>query len=1064
VAYKDEKKSVRDEIKDIANSFWSFFVFHRRMAVMIGLIFMITGLYSFFTIPRESEPEVEIPVGIVSTTYQGASPQEVAEQVTFKLEQRIRSLENLSTMTSTSSEGVSLITVEFDASADIDDSIRKLKDKVDQAKSELPADADDPFVQEVSFSDRPIVTFSFFGDLAYEQLLDVVENVQEEIEKLGGVQSADIAGERDKHVLVAVNEDEMMQYGLDLQNISRAIRGYHLNSPVGNIEVDNLLYRVRIEAEQENVERVRNIPVKNQGGVIVYVKDVAEVTEEFKEAQTISRVSKGGEPSQQAISINIVKKTGANIIQTVDDTKAIIDEMQQNREIPEFVDYLTINDQSQFIRDDFNNLMGSAAQTIALIFIILLFALGFKEAFIGGISIPFTFFVAFTFIKQIDFTFNFLVLFSLILGLGLLVDATIVIMEGVHENLYKKKMKPVDAALKTIQTYRFPLISGMLTTVAAFVPMLMMSGIMGEFFKFIPITVSVVLISSLVIGLFFMPAYSVIFMHQVSSKSRKTKFDFKKIEKARGKFFHWLEVKYKKFLHYLLNHSRRRWGLFAVSLGGFIAALMLPITGLVKVEGFPLVDIDYMYIDVEAPVGITLDKLDPIVRQVETMLQEDTNIASYVVNLGMAGEGSVGPLGGGGVNNSHLATFSINFVDEEERSKKSYEIAESYKERVKTITGAEIKVPELRSGPPTGSAIQLRVFGDDYSVLKTISNDVQSKLESLGGEQVDDDLNTGTAEFTFDFSSPSQKALLQSYGLTVADVAGEMRTAVFSMTAATIKRGDEEIDIDVQRNWQGYRPSSIEQVRSLPVLNRQGEYIPLGQIAQPKIGASLTSIRHFDAEQAITVSADPGADQVPNDILAPLVEYMDTYDFPEGYSYRLTGGNEDTEQSFRDLFNAMGIGLLLIFLILITQFNSFRQPFVILMALPLSLIGVLLGFFVLQLNIGVATMIGIVSLTGIVINDAIILIDRINTNRREYDMKLREAIEEAGPARLQPIVITSVTTILGILPISLTDPFWLTLGMAIVFGMAFSTILTLVIIPIFYYATELGDEEKGKKP
>ena len=1029
------------------------------MAIMLGLIFVITGVYSFLNIPRETNPEVEVPYGVVMTSYPGASPQEVAEQVTFKIEQKIKGLADLEEMTSSSSEGMSSIFVEFDAESDLDDSIRKLKDKVDEAKTSLPGDANDPFVRELSFTDDPIVTYSFFGDLPYEQLLDVVEDVQDEMEKVTGVQSANIAGKRTKHILVSVREADMVQYGLSMGTISRAISSYHLNGPVGNIEIDDLLYRVRISAEQENVERVGNIPILNRNGAIIYVKDVANVAEEFRESTTESKVSLNGEPSFPAISISIVKKTGENVLETADELTEIVERLEEEHVISDEVEYLKIMDMSDFIRKDFNRLMGNGLATVVLIFFILLMALGLREALVGGIAIPFTFLVTFTFLYQTGNTFNFLVLFSLILGLGLLVDTTIVMMEGMHENLYKHKMTPVNAALNTVKTYRFSLLSGMLTTISAFLPMYLMSGIMGQFFKFIPTTVNAVLISAWIIGLFIIPAYAVLFMHKIKGNEKENRC-FKYLRCKREKLVERVNKKYTRFLHFLLDKKKRRRAFMGVVIAVFISALSLPFIGLVKIEGFPLLENDFMWINVEAPVGVTLDKLDPIVRRIEEVVQADPDIESYVVNLGVGGTQSLEGDLAGGSSSTHLASFTLNFVEEDDRSMPSFEIAENYKDKLSFITEAKITVPELRSGPPTGSAIQVLIFGDDYSVLQTISSDVKAKLKEFGGEQVNDDITTSTAEFTFDFSSPYSKAVLKNHNLSVAEVAQEVRMAVYPTEAATIKRGDEEIDIDVQRDWGGYKPTSIDAVKQIQIQNAMGEYVTLGSLALPEIGASLTSINHYDSEQAVTVGGDVAVGLVPADVLKNLVPYLDSYDWPEGYSYRLTGGNDDTAQSFRDLLNAMILGILLIFMILITQFNSFKQPFVILLSLPFSLIGVLYGFMIFRLNIGVATMIGIVALSGIVINDAIILIDRINHNRREKGMSLKEAILEAGLARLQPIFITSLTTILGILPISLTDAFWTTLGMAIVFGMAFSTVLTLLIIPIFYYSTELKAENK----
>ncbi len=1049
------KQEVDKELESIANSPWGYFIKNRRMAIILGFIFLVVGIYSYTQIPRESNPEVKVPFGMVMTSYPGASPQEVADQVTYEIEQQVKSLDNLKLMTSVSSEGLSQVSVEFEADADLDESISDLKDAVDSASPNLPEDATDPFVQELSFSDTPIVTYSFFGDLPYDQLLSVVKKVQSRIEEVKGVQSADILGEREKHILISVRQGDMVQYGLNLRQISQAVSTYHLNGPVGNIEIDDLLYRVRIEADQEDVERVKNIPIANRNGVNVYVKDVADVVEEFTEQVTDSRVSINGNPSFPALSINIIKKTGENILDTADEIKLILAELESNGTIPNELEYLAVSDMSDFVRKDFNRLMGNALATIALIFVVLLLALGIKEAFIGGIAIPFTFLVAFTFLYQTGNTFNFLVLFSLILGLGLLVDTTIVMMEGMHEYLYKERLSPVNAALKTVKTYRFSLMSGMLTTISAFLPMFLMSGIMGEFFKFIPTTVNAVLVSAFIIGLFIIPAYAVIFMHKIKDGEKESRFTVI-TRRVREGLIGRINRVYKRLLHFLLSKTRRRIGLWTLTIFGFLSALALPVIGIVKIEGFPLVDNDYMWVNVEAPVGYTLDRLDPIIQKIEGVVQKDPNIESYVLNLGVGGVGQSleGDLAGG-ASNTHLASFTLNFVPEEERSEKSFVIAENYKQKLAFITEANITVPELRSGPPTGAAIQVLIFGEDYAILQDISNDVKSKLLGFGGAQVDDDIATSTAEFTFDFSAPYAKALLEQFNLSVAEVIQEVRTAVFPTTAATIKRADDEIDIDVQQDWDGYKPTSIDEVKAIQIQNNFGNYVALGDLVEPDVGANLTSVKNYDGNRAVTISSDVAANLVPADVLEKLVPYLDSYQWPEGYRYELTGGNEDTIQSFMDLLYAMIIGILLIFLILVTQFNSFKQPFVILLSLPLSLIGVFYGFWALQLKLGVATMIGIVALSGIVINDAIILIDRINHNRKYKQMNIKDAITEAGPARLQPILITSITTILGILPISLTDAFWLTLGMAVVFGMAFSTVLTLVIIPIFYYSLEL---------
>lgn len=1056
VGLNDDQK-VGQDLKPIANSLWGYFIHNRRMAVMIGLIFFIVGAYSFVQMPRESFPEIKNPRALVITAYPGASSVEVAEQVTSKIEQKIKNIETLKLVTSSSSEGSSQISVQFEANADLKESINKLKDAVDDAKVDLPIDATDPVIQELTFSDAPIVTYSFFGDLPYEQLLEVAKKIQDEFETVKGVESANISGEREKNVLISVRQEDMIQYGLSLRAISQAIKSFNLINPIGNIEIDGLVYRVSINAEQEAIEQLKTIPLAEHGGALIYLEDVADVQETFAEEKSRSRVSVNGEPSSPGFSISIIKKNGANVIETGKEVESILVSAYENKLLPDTVKYIEFNNLAKENEKQFNDFMLNSLQTIVLIFVILFFALGIKEALIGGISVPLTFLISFTFLFLTGNTFNLIVFFSLILGLGLLVDTAIVMMEGIHEYLYKEKLSPLNAALKAVKTYRFPLLSGMLTTVAAFTPMLLVSGVTGQFFKYIPITVDVVLISAFIIGLFIIPAYAVILMKK-KGDNLKENDNAKSSDIKRENLLSKFNKRYTSFLNHLLSKRSRRVSMWVITIVSFSLAMTLPSLGLIKMEAFPPAESPSMLLNVEAPIGFTFEKIEPVIQQIEAVIQNDPDIESYVVNLGARGSQNFEDITNS--SGSHLANFILNFVDEKSLSKPSFVLASEYAQKLAFITNAKIEVPPLNSGPTSGSAIEVVVFGDDYGVLQKISSDLQSHLNQIGASQTDDNLFSSTAEFAFDFTNSYTKAVLKSQGLSVLDVAQEVRMAVFPTKVISLKQGEDDIDVNIQQKWTGYKPHSLGEVNEIMIQNNRGDYIKLGQLAKPDASANLNSVNHYDAQRAITVSADIAKNFESADVVANLNDFLASYAWPEGYSYKLAGGNEENDQSIRDLMNSMIIGIILIFLILVAQFNSFKQPFVILLSLPLALIGVFIGFSIFQIKLSVPAVIGIVALSGIVINDAIVLIDRINENRRTGGMGLKEAILEAGPARLQPILITSVTTVLGILPISLTDSFWLSLGMAIVFGMIFSTILTLVIIPIFYYSTELKYEKK----
>lgn len=1038
----------KEELSEIRNSFWGFFTekFRFTLVVMFGIITM--GVGSYISLPQEANPEIKVPIGIVTTVYPGATANDIEKLITDEIEEEIEGLDDLDKITSSSSEGLSAITVSFLAEADIESSIRKLKDAVDDAKPDLPDDAEDPNVTEVSFEDSPVVTFSLVGEYTYEEFMEMAEIVKDELESIRGVDDVRILGERNTEIHINIDPVKMQGYAISQNQIHTALQRYHLDIPIGGIVTGKMNYQVRLEGEFDTADEIKEIPIDNRDGQSIYIKDIAEVKETLQKETVFNRLSIAGSEPESTISLSVYKKTGANIIETVNRAKDHLTSIQGNL-LPTPEDGLNIqitNDNSEFVKDDFDSLSQSALQTIILIFITLLFALGFKEALITSIAIPLTFLVTFTMLQITGNTLNGLTLFGLVLGLGLLVDTAIVIMEGIYENVHVKKMSPGDAALATIKTYRTPLISGTATTVAAFLPMYLMSGIVGQFFSYIPTTVTTVLISSLFISLTISPAIAARLIR--SRKEGKKRF-FLMVWKDRliQRIHHY----YSRFLRYLINGRFTCWAIIGVAIVTFASAMMLMVKGYIKTESFPVADVNFFNISVEAPEGTRVEETDLIAQKVEKQLLGDPLIENFVSSVGGGSARRTNQLSSGAASNSHTANITVNLVDKDDRELGSYEVSDKYRKKFESFTDAKVSIAEIRGGPPQAAPIEVRIFGEDFKTAEEIAQDITTMLEEFGAYQIEDSVELGTGQFVF---YPKIQRL-NKYGLDTATVGSTIRNAVFGREAAKILRDGEKIEIWVRYDWgEAEKPLHINQIENIEIATPAGFQVPLKEIADVKLEPSFLSINHRDSDRITTVTAE-AADPVA--IFQKLEERLKGYQLPDGFNIEMGGQREDIDQSFADLRNALSLAILLIALILILQFNSFTQPLIILFSLPLSLIGVFYGFFFFQIKLGIAAFIGVVALAGIVVNDAIVLIDRINNNRKR-GMSINDAIIEAGPARLQPILITSITTALGILPLTLKDEFWLGLGSAIIFGITFSTVLTLIVMPVLYKLFESGKE------
>jgi HAE1 family hydrophobic/amphiphilic exporter-1 len=808
------------------------------------------------------------------------------------------------------------------------------------------------------------------------------------------------------------------------------------------LETEGFNYDLRLVGGFDSVGDVADVPVSLSDGRVVRLGSIAEVKMEVTEAGGASRISVEGEASKPAVTLSVVKKTGGNIVRIVDQVKEKIEEGRATY-LPEGVLVATFIDRGEFVRESLENVTRSGAQTLVIVFGLLWLFLGWRSAVIAALAIPLTFSMSFLVFDQTDVTLNDISLFSLILSLGLLVDNTIVIVEGIHRERGKGSL--TERALGVVNRFRKPLIGGTLTTVAAFFPMLLVTGIIGQFLRVIPIVVTGTLISSLIVALVFIPAVAVQLMLRMKGDQRRERwFDgvFNRFRKQYCLFIDWA----------LGNKSFQRIfiGVLSVLL---VIGLSLPFTGLLKTGLFPEVDIDFAIINAELAPGSRLEETDKVARRVEEQLREVDDIESFAVNVG---SGTSFDIGGGGSSAESLASFFVNFDKDRERT--SIEIAQELRERFVDISLAKVVVEEISAGPPTGTPVELRVVGDNLDELDVLSREVMAELESMAGViNIDRNLRNSAGEFNFVFD----REALAEKGLSAASVAQALRAGVFGVEVTTfLDRNGEEISVRMEAREETV--DSVDDVLALSLLTPRGEEVLLGQVASVDIGTSIDAIRHRDAERVVTVTASTEGKVTPNEVTPNIMTRMEEKGLPEGYEIQFGGEQQETTEAFAQLYRSMVIAVVLILIILVVEFNSYRQPWIIFLSIPLALIGVLFGLLLFGAQLNFAAFIGLVSLTGIVVNNAIILVDRMNASRRKGKDALR-AVKEAAESRLRPIILTTLTTAAGVVPLIWVDEFFRDMAITLITGLMFSSVLTLVLIPILYYRQQMKMEKKRAK-
>lgn len=1016
------------------------------MLSLIGL-----GIYSVLLIPKESSPEVIVPIGIVTTVYPGASASDIEELITNKLEDAIENVDGLENLTSTSRDDVSSITAEFNASADIDKSIQELKDAVDSAKSELPSDVNDPVVTEVNLADQPILIMAISSDLSASAFTALSEELKDEFGGVSGVADVVVSGTRAQQVQVVVKEETLAAYGLSLNDVTRGLSSGNLSVPVGVVSTNGIEYAVRFEGKLVTSEDIENLPIGTSAGLPVYIRDVATVNDSVDKESSISRVSVDGVPSESSMTLSIFKKSGLDVTEVTDKVLAKLEDLKKPNSVLATSQVLIVFDEGKNVRDDLIELVKAGLETVALVVLCLLLTIGWRESLVAALSIPLSFVIAFIGLYASGNTINFISLFALILAVGILVDSGIVITEAIHTRM-RKSGNAEESARQAIREYAWPLIAGTLTTIAVFAPLFFLSGVTGKFIASIPFTIIFVLLASIFVALGMVPLIAIYLTKQASSN---------RLEEIQEQYTHKAQAWYRKKLVLFLHNKKSQRILLWSLVGGLILAFALPVTGLLKVIFFPPENVDFVYVEVETKQGTPVAQTDLVIRQIEEILYDKEYITSFTST---AGSGSA--FTGSGSAGGKFGNITISL--DPDRKQSSADISTELRGLFAGISDAKISITEQQNGPPTGAPVFIKFSGDSLDDLLIASDNSEKLLRSIEGTR---DIEASTKSNATEFVITIDRAKAAALGVSPAAIGELLRASVFGVTATTLSRDGNDIDVVVKlevdkaaSDVSATPKITIDNLRNLEVPTLSGGTVPMNSVISESLAPANAAIAHEDKKRLVSVSAFTTEGVVAGEVIAKFKERASELQLPEGVTISYGGEAENVNRSFTEMFVALIAGLLLMLAILVLSFNSIRYSLYLLLTVPYSLIGVFFGLTATGLALSFTSLLGVIALAGVIINHAIILMDSLITHKASTgEVTLIDQVADAAVSRLRPIVLTTITTVVGMIPLSMISDFWSPLAFAIMFGLTFAMILTLILVPTLFYRAELKKRSKVAK-
>ena len=1138
----------RSKLKDFKLSTWS--IKNNKTVYLIIVIAILSGFSAYVSMPRESFPEINIPSIFVGTAYPGSSAKVVEDKISRILEKEINTLKGVNKLTSTSSLGYSSIVVEFDFSVTPTEALRMVKDKVDIAKgkAEFPKDLPlPPDIFEISPNEFPILNVNLSGDYSKNDLRDYAEYLKDEIKKFPEIDRVEIRGLQDKEVRIEVDKVKAESRSIGFNDIEKAIVEENFTMSGGELLINNYRRTIRIDGEFKDFQDIENLIVKNEDLNIVYLRDIAKISFVEKEAESYAREFK-----VPVVMLDVIKKSGENLIVASDKINELIEESKGNV-FPNNLNISVTNDQSEQIRESVSNLENSIILGVILVVLVLLFFLGLRNALFVGIAIPLSMFISFIILDMIGYTLNMMVLFSLVLALGMLVDNGIVVVENVYR-LLDEGMSRKQAAIYGVGEVAMPIIASTATTLAAFIPLALWPGIMGEFMKILPITLMIVLSSSLFVALVINSTLTSVLM----------KIDEGKPNKKKGAL---IAVVFLIFGTLLLVLGQISWGMISLTLGSLILlylfvlleftlffqnrflpvleklyengirfalkgkkpylffggsflllfmSFLLVATFTPKVEFFPINEPAYLNVFVKTPIGTDIEVTNSTTKKIENIITDyfqkfnDTTwvddipvVDNFMVKsiIAQVGAGTSDPMEGPSfAATPNKARLTISFYETKfRRGINTIGIMNDIRELMKGKFSADVQitVDKNPAGPPMEPPVNIEIKGSnkDYDEIIVEATQMKYFIEQMnikGIEKLKLNIETGKPELPIIIDREKARML----NLSTQQIAMAMRTSLFGKEVGKYKEGKDDYEVNI-RYARKYR-YDLDELLTQKIIYRDQKTgklheVPISSVIKKlKPVSTYSAVKRLDETPLVTLVSNVLDGYNANEVIAQIEDGLANYNASEGYDWAITGQQVEQAKEMAFLSNALMIALFLIFLILVSQFNSILDPIIILTAVVLSLIGVLFGLVIFQMDfIIIMTMIGIISLAGVVVNNAIVLLDYTNLliERKKIDLNIeedghleiedvREAIVQGGKTRLRPVLLTAITTVLGLFPMAIglninfvklfteLDPeiyfggdnsvFFSPMSWTIIFGLTFATFLTLIVVPVMYFLAQKG--------
>jgi multidrug efflux pump len=1101
----------KNHIKYFRPTNWA--INNRTSVYIITVLISLAGMVIFQSIPKENFPDIVIPTIYVPTIYPGASPEDIENLITKPLEKEIKGISGIKKLTSNSIQDVSVILVEFNTGIDVDVAKQKVSNAVDKAKTELPSDLDkDPNVQEVNFSEFPIMNVNVAGDYPLDQLKKYAEDLQDKIETLPEITRVDLIGGLEREVQVNIDLYRMQALGITFGDIQRSVASENVNISGGEIRIDELRRTLRVRGEFAKVEQIGNVLIRSGRGNLAYLKDFAEVVDAYKEKQDFARLD--GKP---VITMNVIKRSGENLINAADQIKEIIEDYQKNR-FPAGLKVNVTADTSVETKTTLNDLINTVIIGFILVVLILMFFMGLQSAFFVGLSVPLSVLLAMLFMPSLGFTMNMIVLFSFLLALGIIVDDAIVVIENTHRIYHKYHFDLVTSAKAAAGEVFLPVLAGTLTTIAPFIPLLFWPGLVGDFMKYLPITLILTLFASLAVAFIMNTVFAVSFMKKDDHSTKVPASVMKKpllifgitgllahlagypalgnlslllllltpvnhyllrpaTEKFQLKWWPAVIRRYKHLVAAILKGSRPVWTLIGVFVLLIFSIIIFGAVGKPPVF-FPDGQPNFAYVYVEMPIGTDAEVTDSATRIVENKVyqvigKDNPNVKSVISNVGI---GAGDPQNPDRTATPNKGKVSVAFVEFGHRKNFSTaECLEDIRRNVKgLVPGARITVAKEQNGPPTGKPINIEISGDDFDQLQKLEKEVRSGItqnQIEGIEDLQSDLKRNKPEIIVSIDADRAAAL----GMSKAQIAFEIRTALYGREISKFRDVDDDAEINI-RLAPEYRDKIDDllnmEISFMDMATGQFKSVPVSSVATVQYDEAFSSINRKNQHRVLTLSSNVITGFTANAIVQQINSVIDGIELPEGYSIKMTGEQEDQKETSDFLGTAFLGALALMFLILVTQFNSLVKPFLIFSTVIFSLIGVFLGHAISGQTMSIVmTGVGIFSLAGIVIRNGILLIEFID-ELRARGVPAEQAIIDGGATRMTPVILTASAAILGLIPLAIGvnldfaalfahfEPhfylggdnvvFWGPLAWTMIYGLIVATFLTLVVVPAMY--------------